>query len=290
MDGTERDSMSHWAILGCGYVGRRLASRLLEKGHAVTVTSRTREGQSALAEALPGALALTYCVGERLESCSEYDVVVISAPPDATAPSAERALAEQLATRQRLVYLSTTGVYAPANGSEVGDAFEVAPGSERSDRRLQVEEALQESHPGAIALRIAAIYGPGRGVHERLRRNTYRLIGEANTMVSRIYVDDLVSAIVLLGETPSLAHRHYVIGDEGPSTATEHAREIAEYLGLPFPPRVALEDVSPAVRAMLGADRKIVPTRLHSLGWRARFPTWREGLAKALEEESENNS
>ena len=277
--------MSRWAILGCGYVGRRLAQRVLASGHSVRVTSRTEEGRAALAAALPEAEATCYRMGEDIENSSSFDVLVISSAPDAEAPGPERAVAEQLQDGQRLLYLSTTGVYAAARGAVVRDDFEIAPGSERSMRRLRVEEALTASHPATISLRIAGIYGPHRGVHERLRRSNYRLIGAADTLVSRIYVDDLVDAIVLLGTAEVLAHDRFVIGDEEPTTAEDHARGVSQHLGLPMPPTVDPGEVSEAVRAMLGADRKVTPSRLHALGWRAKHPTWRQGLAAALAEE-----
>jgi nucleoside-diphosphate-sugar epimerase len=277
--------MSRWAILGCGYVGRRLAKRLLESGHAVRVTSRTEEGRDALAAALPEAEAACFRLGEEIENSSGFDVLVISSAPDAEAPGPEQAVAQQLQDGQRLIYLSTTGVYASAGGDVVRDDFSIAPGSERSMRRLRVEDALTASHPGTISLRIAGIYGPHRGVHERMRRSNYRLIGAADTLVSRIYVDDLVDAIVLLGTAEALAHDRFVIGDEEPTTAQEHARGVAQHLGLPMPPTVDPSEVSEAVQAMLGADRKVTPSRLHALGWRAKHPTWRQGLAAALAEE-----
>tara|TARA_R110002096_G_scaffold434832_5_gene658212 strand:+ start:11587 stop:12441 length:855 start_codon:yes stop_codon:yes gene_type:complete len=282
--------MSRWAILGCGYVGRRLATALLGDGHEVTVTSRTDEGRQALATALPQARALCYRMGETIENCSQYDVLVISSAPDDTAPEPEKAVAEQLSQEQRLLYLSTTGVYAQAFGAEVADDFTIAPGSERSMRRLCVEESLSSCHPSTIALRISGIYGPGRGVHMRMRHGNYRLIGAADTLVSRIYVDDLVDAIVLLGTADALAHKTFVIGDDEPTTAEKHAKGIAKALGLPMPPTVAAEEVSEAVRTMLGADRKVTPQRLHALGWRAKHPSWREGLAAALAEEARHPS
>ncbi len=277
--------MSRWAILGCGYVGKRLAATLLDLGHQVLVTSRSEEGRKALAKALPGARAVRYLMGEDIENCSQYDVVVISSAPGSEAPVPEQAVAEQLSPSQRILYLSTTGVYAPAFGVAVEDDFEIAPGSERSLRRLRVEEALQSCHASTVALRISGIYGPSRGVHMRMRRGDYRLIGAADTLVSRIYVDDLVDAIVMLGSQTRLPHQTFVIGDEEPTTASEHARGISERLGLPMPSTVDPSEVSAAVRAMLGADRKVIPRRLHELGWRAKHPTWREGLTAALAEE-----
>ncbi len=286
MDGAQRNSMSVWAILGCGYVGKGLASRLLMAGHEAVVTSRSSEGQATLAKALPQATALQYNLGETLAKCSHYDVVVLSVPPGEKAPQQEHALARQLGPTQRLIYLSTTGVYAPAGGGKVQDDSALGPTSERSQRRLAVEEALCQAHDDTVSLRIASIYGPGRGVHERMRRGNYRLVGAANTLVSRIFVDDLVSAIEILGHADRLDHQTYVVADECPTSATEHARGISERLGISMPTTVSAGEVSSSLLAMMTADRAIVPARLHALGWRAQFPTWKEGLERALSSEA----
>ncbi len=281
--------MTCWAILGCGYVGRRLAARLLATGNEVVATSRTEEGARALSAALPEVTALRYTLGGDLQDCSQFDRIVISSPPDANAPAAERALARQLRPEQRLIYLSTTGVYASAGGAVVEDDFQLNPGSERSMRRLRVEEALAQEHAETAILRIAGIYGPHRGVHARMRRGDYRLIGAANTLVSRIYVDDLVDAIVLLGCRSKLEHRVFVIADDEPTTTTDHAIGIARRLGLLMPPTVAASEVSPEVLAMLSADRRVVAKRLHDLGWRPTHPSWREGLEAALSAEADRS-
>ncbi len=279
--------MKSWIIIGCGYVGKRLALELLKTEHNVVVTSRSVQGQARLSSALPKATARRYVLGEQPQSLSEYDVVVLSVPPGTDAPSPERAFATQLSPKQRLIYLSTTGVYAPAHGAQVHDESALAPTSERSARRLAVEKALCDVHANTLSLRIASIYGPGRGVHERMRRQDYRLIGNADTIVNRIYVDDLVSAILVLGQAARLDHKSYVIADELPTSARSHARGISERLDLPMPPTILAGNVSSTLRAMMAGDRVIVPRRLHALGWRARYPSWREGLEQALRTESQ---
>jgi nucleoside-diphosphate-sugar epimerase len=113
------------------------------------------------------------------------------------------------------------------------------------------------------------------------------LIGDGDTFVSRIHVDDLVEAIWVLGGARQLAHSEYVVGDSEPTTGRAHASGVAERLGLPSPKSVDAESVPEATRSMLSADRRIVPKRLYALGWRPRYPSWREGLEQALAEEAE---
>lgn len=274
---------SSWSIVGCGYVGSRLAARLLDRGASVRLSRRSLESCALLRETFPDAHVQESCL-EDLESPTS-SVVVVSAPPGPSSPSIEADLASRLPASTRLIYLSTTGVYAPGKGKEVSDDFEIAPPSARGQARLDVERALQSAHDGAIALRIPSIYGPGRGVHQRMRNKSYRLIGAADTSVSRIHVDDLVAAILILGDTLELPHQEYVVGDLHPTSAREHAAGIAQCLKVPMPPTVDPSEVSQSVNLMLAADRKIVAKRLSALGWSPQYPSWREGLKQVLQEQ-----
>jgi nucleoside-diphosphate-sugar epimerase len=275
-----------WYIVGCGYVGTRLARRLLARGDEVVVTRRTTESCDQLREALAGAAPRRFALGEDL-AVAEEAVVVLSSPPGPDSPEGERRLAQSLPDSSRLIYLSTTGVYGHGQGGEVADDFSLAPASARGQARLDVERAIQEAHVGSVCLRVPGIYGPRRGVHARMRRGEYRLIGPGNTLVARIHVDDLATAILLLGDTPKLSHTEFVVGDEEPCSSRDHALGVAARLQLPTPPEVDPQSVSATVRAMLGSDRRVVPKRLRELGWRARYPSWREGLEQALAEEAE---
>jgi nucleoside-diphosphate-sugar epimerase len=276
-----------WFIVGCGYVGTRLARRLLATGHQVTATRRSQEACVSLESQVPGLRARPCLLSAANLALPSEGVLVLSAPPDASAPAPESALAGRLSPRVRLLYLSTTGVYAPGHGRPVSDDFPLAPGSERSQRRLSVETALQVVHSNVLSLRIPGIYGPGRGVHQRLQASSYRIIGKSPSVISRIHVDDLIDAILLLGRLEEPQHRSFVIGDEHPCSAHEHAMGVAARLTLPPPPVVDAMTVSAEVRAMLTADRRIVPTRLAALGWKARYPSWREGLEQVLREEAQ---
>ena len=278
-----------WFIIGCGYVGTRLAHRLLERKVPLCVTRRSEEGCAKLRKTLPLAEVKRFEVQEASKlAIPAKAVVVVCSPPGPRSPGDERAFAISLPTSVRLMYISTTGVYAPGHGKEVDDTHPTTPASERGEARLSVEKAMGGVHDNSVFLRVPGIYGPWRGVHRRMQAGNYRLIGAANTLVGRIHVDDLVSALLVLGSSDKLRHREFIIGDDTPTTAREHALGVAERLQLPEPPSVDTSSVSPAVVAMLGADRRILPRRLHALDWRPQYPSWREGLEQALAEEAQS--
>ena len=208
--------------------------------------------------------------------------IVMTAPPVDAVGGGEARVAEA-ATRagaRRIVYVSSTGVYGAAGGAWVDEDFALAPLTASGRARLAAEAALAAGAVPCVRLRAAGIHGPGRGVLARLRAGTYRIVGPGDTHVSRIHVDDLVSAVVLAGDTqgPGLV---YNVADDDPCTSAELASAAAAALMLPMPPTVALAQVDPEIAGMFTADRKIDNRRLkRELGWAPRFPSWRTVLSE----------
>ncbi|HVV86929.1 MAG TPA: NAD-dependent epimerase/dehydratase family protein, partial [Kofleriaceae bacterium] len=207
-------------------------------------------------------------------------IVADLAPPIDGRGTGEAALAAACARAgvRRIVYVSSTGVYAPAGGAWVDEAFPLAPITASGRARVAAEEALAGGPVPCVRLRAAGIHGPGRGVLARLATGTYRLVGDGATYVSRIHVDDLVACVLAAGD----AHAPgpvYNVADDEPCTARELALDACLRLGLPPPPSVALADVDPEVAGMLTADRRIDARRIKDeLGVAWRHPTWRTSL------------
>jgi len=296
-------------LLGGGYTASRLARRLIELGAPVVVTRRTPAGAAATAAALGGGAEVR--VADLTEPVTLKGliapgaVVVHSAPPasppaggaSATAEARlldlvaadESRLVDVLASAgaRRLVYLSSSGVYPPGAGTWIDEDVEAAPSGALGRRRLAAESALLAAAAraglSAVALRAAAIYGPGRGVHVRIAAGTYKVLGDGAGFISRIQVDDLGSAILAAARAPSLARAVYNVADDEPTRARAHADAVARMLDLPPPPSMPLEQASPDMRDLMGGDRRISNRRLREeLGVELAYPTWREGLAHAL--------
>jgi len=259
-----------WIILGCGYVGTALARRLVADGATVTVTRRDPAAAEAVAREL-GVRGLAVDLARPVEPFVAGAVVVCLAPPGAD-PAGEIAnLVAASRAARRLVYVSSTGVYAPGGGAWVDESWPLAPVTAAGRARVIAEAALP-AH--AIALRVAGIYGPGLGLAERLRAGTYRIIGDGTTHVSRIHVDDLVEAIVRAAATTTTGAVN--IADDDPAPIGELADAMAGVLGVAAPPRVPAASVDPEVAGMLAADRRIANARMkRELGVVLRYPTVR---------------
>jgi nucleoside-diphosphate-sugar epimerase len=299
-----------WVIIGCGYTGTRLARRLLAAGATVRATRRTPEATRELAAELGdvagGRLATMPLDLETLENpaaaAGEPGPLAAWLPPgailvDAAPPVAGNARGEAhlvacaaAADVRRIVYISSTGVYPPGDGSWTDEDEPVGPASDQGQARLAAENAILEgaraSGIEAVSLRAAGIYGPGRGVPTRLHQGTYRIIGDGDTFVSRIHVDDLVAVILAAAMVPSLQRAVYNVADDEPETSRAYAYAVADILGMPRPPSVPVSAVDPWIASMMRANRRISNQRIkQELGVELAYPTWREGLAQVMAEE-----
>lgn len=274
---------STWLIVGCGYTGTQLARTLIGRPDLaadVTITRRDREAARALGDALGVR-------GEHADLATLADpgslrvppgaIVVCLAPPG-TDPAGEiRALIAAAHAAARIVYVSSTGVYGPGHGAWVDEAWPIAPMTGSGRARAAAEAALAEATVPWVALRAAGIYGPGRGLVERIRAGTYRVIGDGGSHVGRIHVVDLVAAIIAAGTTAITGAVN--VADDDPAPIGLVADAVATRLGLPPPPRVPAAAVSPEIAGMLTADRRISNRRLrHELGVVLRYPGWRDAL------------
>jgi nucleoside-diphosphate-sugar epimerase len=293
-----------WAIIGCGYTGTRLARRLLAAGASVHATRRTPDATRALLAELgdlPGGRLATLPLDLAVDAAESGQLatwlptgafIVDAAPPVLGDTSGEAHLIACARARdaRRIVYVSSTGVYPPGDGSWTDEDAPVGPASDQGQARLAAErtilDAARSSSIEAVALRAAGIYGPGRGVPTRLHQGTYRIIGEGDTFVSRIHVDDLVAIILAAATVPSLPRDVYNVADDEPETSRAYAFAVADILGVPRPPSVPASAVDPWISAMMRANRRIANQRLkQELGVALAYPTWREGLAQVMAEE-----
>lgn len=272
-----------WLILGAGYTGARLAARLCAQGAQVVVTRRSFEDGGELPAAAVRLVLELDAPPATLDASG--GIVVWCAPPGQPPGQREAALIGALRGCAHLVYVSSTGVYGPGSGQWVDERWPVAPqgalGAARAEAEAQVARACDQAGISWCTLRAAGIYGPGRGLVERVRAGAARIIEDGAAHVSRVHVKDLVTAIIAAG----LCRLSGAVNcaDDDPAPHGEVLTEVARRLGLPPPPRIGANELSEAARAMLLADRKICNHRLrHELGVMLRYPSWRVALEEEL--------
>jgi len=287
-------------IAGCGYTGLRLARRLQPRWQA-TALARSADAAAKLqasgiatasldldATAAPGALA---------KVADGAALAYLLPPPDSgtSDPRLERFLAAVGPARPTmLLYMSTTGVYGDTSGAAVTEDSPVAPGNDRSQRRVAAESMARgwcaARGVRCVVLRVPGIYGPGRLPLERLRRAEPALRPEDAGPGNRIHVDDLVTACVAALERP--VHGVFNVSDGNPATTTEFLQRTAALAGLPAPPLVAFADaagrISPGMLAFLRESRRVDNRRMREeLGIEPRYANLDDGIAACLAEQQE---
>lgn len=281
-----------YVIIGCGYVGTRLAMRLEGAVHAVTGTAGSaarlrRQGIAAT------AWDLDTDTPPRIDVQDAVAFYLVPPPGDGRDPRVRRALAALCGRPSRFVYLSTTGVYGDMAGATVTEDTPVNPGTARAQARVDAEIAVRE-HCDAhqvpwVVLRVPGIYGPGRLPLERLRRGDPVVAGGEAAPGNRIHVHDLVSVCIAAATAPVARNRVYNIGDGNHASSTVYFKAVARLAGLPAPPELPAalvrERLTPAAWSFLGESRRVSSARLRDeLGVELRYADLEDGVRASLEE------
>jgi nucleoside-diphosphate-sugar epimerase len=258
-------------LLGSGYTLTRLALAQAREGRTVIAATREASRRSELERA--GARV---CLLEEALALTGGAHAVHSIPPDA---GLDARIVEALALHPpaRLVYLSSTGVYGAARG-EVDEDTPVDPSTPAARGRFEAEARFRPL--GAVVLRIAGIYGPGRGAHSRLLAGSLRLPEGGGGRISRVHVDDLVQAVGVALER-GVPGGVYCVADDRAATQGEAVGWLCSRLGVPLPPTVPLASLHETLRG----DRFVKNTRLRALGWVPRYPDFVAGFAAVLDAE-----
>jgi len=267
-------------ILGCGFVGTEVARRAVAAGHRVAATTRQSDGRQALERLgveLHAAPALTGDLVQRLVG-PNVNVLVAFAPDGRT----DAEIAPRLAAAAHVVYISTTGVYGARRG-HIDEATPVDPAEPRARDRLDAERGYGDA--GATLLRAAGIYGPGRGLHLRLKSGTFRIPGDGSGVVSRIHVADLARLVLgIFRRVPEGARGDvFVAADDTPVPQLEVIEWLCRRLALPMPPRVPVEEAPATLRHDRAVDNRRIKTWT---GLSLLYPSYREGFESCLSEES----
>jgi nucleoside-diphosphate-sugar epimerase len=248
-----------------------VAERLGRRGDRVIATTRHPERLACTPAEIVVFDALT---SRDLSFVPRGSRVLYSIP--ATDPDATPEIVAGLHRRaSRIVYLSTTRVYGAS--IDVDEFTPAAPRNPAAKLRETAERAVLGGRCSSLVLRPAAIYGPGRGVHVRVRRNDYPLAGDGSNYVSRIHVDDLAA----LAEAALFSDLvgAYPVADDEPCTSREIVEYCAALLGVPVPPAAAPGELHHTRLA----NRRVDGTAIRRLlGITLEFPSYRVGIPASL--------
>lgn len=288
--------MTPLVILGCGYIGTRLAQAALAEGRQVRVCARSTGRLGPLGALGAEIKYLDITMPKQVPpavSSMPGGTVVYSIPPVPSLPpraAVTRALqAASGAGCATFIYLSSAGLYgeAPADDVWIDEDTPVAKDDPPMNGVLTDEDAIDTStfdRLRTVILRLAPVYGPGRGVRARLRKGTYRILDDGSHAISRIHVDDVVQ-IIAAAEAKAPRGAKYLVADDEPTTQGAYAAWLCERMGLPMPPSRARMD--PDKPKVSHRNRRLRNDRVkRELEVVLRYPTFREGEAAIEAEEA----
>jgi nucleoside-diphosphate-sugar epimerase len=283
-------------IVGCGYVGLPLGVELLQQGHKVFGLRRGRTDTADLAVAglkpltaditKPGDLArlpgpfdwVVNTVSSTRGNVEEYRQVYLNGT---------RHLSDWLAPMglKKFVYTSSTSVYGQTDGSVVKETSPTEPSSPTSQLLVDTEklllEMVQAKNFPAVILRVAGIYGPGRGhLFLQYLRGQARIAGKGERIINMIHRDDLVKAITASLESGKPGEVYNAVDDE-PVAQIHFFRWLSESLGKWMPPFA--DDEQGATRKRGLTHKKVSNRKLKmELGVQLKYPTFRQGYTAEI--------
>ena len=223
------------------------------------------------------------------------ELVLHLAPPGDSGEGDQRSanLIAALSPRppERLVYISTSGVYGDCRGAWVDEDRPVAPQTLRGARRADAERALlawgKQRGVVVAVLRVPGIYAAERLPLAQLKRGAPVLRAEDDVYTNHIHADDL-AAICLAALERGAAGRVYNANDDGEIKMGDYFDLVADRAGLPRPPRIARAAaeagaISEGLMSFMRESRRLVNTRMKAeLGVRLRYPSVYEGVPKLV--------
>ena len=301
---------------GTGAIGRRLVPQLLLRGHEVTATARDERGRTtveamgaepAVVDGLDRSAILAAVLRARPEAIV-HELTALGGKPDLrrfdrwfavtnrlrTDGTKNLLAAAEAAGVRRFVVQSYTGWNNERTGGRAkteADPLDPLPAQSQTESMAAIrflERAVGEAELDGVVLRYGSLYGPGSSdaMVELVRKRSWPVVGDGGGVWSWIHLDDVSSATVAALERA--APGVYNVVDDEPAEVGEWLPYLASAVGAKPPRhvpawlgRLALGEAG--VRWMTegrGASNAKAKTQL---GWRLRYPTWRQGFVEGLD-------
>ncbi len=279
-------------IVGCGDIGRRVAGHYHAEGRAVTAVTRSDARARALQQQGLDVLQRDLDSNGPPVACSDDKQIFYFAPPprEGRLDTRMRNFLQNVADcdqPQRIVYISTSGVYGDCQGDWVDESSPVRPQVDRALRRWDAECCLrdwrQQTGGELVILRVAGIYGAGKLPLARLRQQTPMVSESDAPWTNRIHAEDL-AAVCVAAMARGRDGEIYNVSDGRPGNMCDYFNSVADFAGLPRPPVISLAEaqgsLSAGLLSYLAESRRLRNNKmLHELGVQLRYPDLDSGLA-----------
>jgi len=282
-------------LLGAGYVASHLAPALVKEGYQVFGTTRSNEHIGELKRCGITPIATENLEEPKLQDAFEQADLILSSISPEKSPGINgfydpvlRGLNRTKIKASWVGYLSATSVYGDRAGQWAFEGESPTPRLKRGRARAEAEMEWLETLWPVHIFRLAGIYGPGRAPFKKLRNGAARAVVKKDHVVNRIYVEDIVSAVMASISAPN-PQRIYNIADGHPAPPQDVLDFAAKLIGVETPPRVDLDDesVSKMARSFYRETKRVDISRAkRELDWAPEYKDYKEGLRAILKAET----
>ena len=249
--------MTRLLIFGLGYTASRIAAAVGGRGWEVDGTGSA------------GNIDFNDAATVRLVA-AQATHILSSVPPLVDGDPVLMTYGDVL-TDKWLGYLSSTGVYGDAGGAWVDESAPIR--GRRDSRNVADQDWLAR---GARVFRLPGIYGPGRSALDRVAEGKAHRVDLPDQVFSRVHVDDIVSGVIAGFDAPPGA---YNLADDYPCDQNAVIEAAAAIMGVPAPPFVALDQLSPMAQGFYAENRRVANGKAKRvLGWEPAYPDFAAGL------------
>ena len=187
---------------------------------------------------------------------------------------------------QRLIYISTSGVYGNCHGRLIDETVAIHPENDRAIRRADAEKQIRDwgirNHATVSILRVPGIYAADRLPLTRLRDGHPAIIDADDSYTNHIHANDL-ARIIYAALRFGKPNRIYHTCDDSNVKMGAYFDIVADRFNLPRPPRItrteAQRQLSPGMLSFINESRKLTNARMKKeLHVKLRYPTVHEGV------------
>lgn len=285
---TDHTDTTRILVAGCGKLGTAIACSLCAPS---TRVYGLRRNPSGLPEEITGIAADLMQPESLRDAVPEHlDIVIYCLTPssydqqgyrDAYVTGLNHLLQALKNPLKRLIFISSTSVYAQDDDSWVDETSETCPARFSGQQILAGEQTTLDSGQPATIIRFSGIYGPTR------KRFLEEVIeGRMNPLSpapfsNRIHEEDAAAAVAHLSQmalSGQPLETHYIVSDCEPVRLDDVVRWVREQVPCKDP-------VADARQGGRAGSKRCSNRRLLDTGFRFRYPDFRAGYRAMIDQE-----
>jgi nucleoside-diphosphate-sugar epimerase len=288
-------------IIGCGYLGRRVAARWIADGDDVFALTRSEQNATSLQKQGITPILGDVTSSTTLQSLPACDTVLHAVGFDRTAAASKRAvyvdglssvLDRMAGLCGRFIHISSTSVYGQQEGEWVDEDSPCEAKNESGEiciaaERLVLDRFSSNATKGqGTVLRLSGIYGPDRLLSRiDALKNAQPLPGPEDGWLNLIHVEDAAQAIVTCAKAETI-ESVYLVSDDRPVLRGDYYRLLAKLVNAPEP----TFDPDAVARHSRGINKRCRNQKLREgLSVTLQFPDIESGLAHAVQASAVTN-